>query len=78
MPPFPSVSASALQRILERSLGYYVHTQRGSHKKMRSSRGYPQLTFAFHAGAELPPGLVRKILTKDVGLTVETALQLLE
>lgn len=39
--------------------------------------GYPSLTFSFHDSATIPPGLVRKILIKDVGLTEEEALKLL-
>lgn len=66
-----------IMRLLEGELGYYVHDQRGSHKKLRSSQGYPQLIFAFHNGIEIPSGLVRKILTKDVGLSVEEAARLL-
>lgn len=77
MPAFPSMKASDLQRLLERELGYFVHAQRGSHKKMRSADGYPQLTFAFHDSVEIGPVLVRKILTRDVGLTVEAAAKLL-
>jgi len=38
---------------------------------------YPPLRLAFHKGADIPPGLVRSILTKGVGLTEENALQLL-
>jgi len=77
MPTFPSMRAADLQRLLEKEFGYYVHTQKGSHKKLRSDDGYQPLTFAFHDGVEIAPGLVRKILVKDVGLTVEAAAQVL-
>lgn len=35
------------------------------------------MTFAFHDSATIPPGLVRKILTKDIGLSEEEAMDLL-
>jgi len=35
---------------------------------------YPDLHLAFHDGQEIPPGLVRKILVRDVGLSVAEAL----
>lgn len=71
------MKAAKLQSLLEAKLGYSVKAQKGSHKKMASESGYPQLTFAFHGGAEIPPGLVRKILVKDVGLDADAAAQLL-
>lgn len=71
------MKAAALQGLLETELGYYVDSQRGSHKKMKSTAGHPPLTFAFHDGVEISKGLVRKILTKDVGLSLEAATQLL-
>jgi predicted RNA binding protein YcfA (HicA-like mRNA interferase family) len=77
MPTFPSMRAQDLQRLLEREFGYRVHAQKGSHKKLRSDRGFPNLTFAFHDGVEIAPGLVRTILTKEVGLSAEEAAELL-
>lgn len=67
VPTFPSMKAAELQRLLERDLGYVVHSQRGSHRKLKAD-GRPTLTFAFHDGQEIPPGLVRKVL-RDAGLT---------
>jgi predicted RNA binding protein YcfA (HicA-like mRNA interferase family) len=67
-----------LKRVLERRpLLYEVYRQTGSHVTMRSAAGYPDLHLAFHDRAELPPGLVRKILCTDVGLNQEDALALL-
>lgn len=72
VPTFPSMKAGDLQRVLERELGYYVHTQKGSHRKLRAD-GRPMLTFAFHDGQEIAPGLVRKIL-RDAGVSdIESA-----
>lgn len=70
------MKAAALQRILERELGYSVKSQRGSHKKMLSDSGYPLLIFSFHDGQEIPSQLVKKILIRDVGLSVEFAEEL--
>ncbi len=58
-------------------LCYVVVRQKGSHRRMESDRGYPPLTFAFHAGDSIPPGLVRKVLVKDVELSVDEAVALL-
>lgn len=51
--------------------------QNGSHRRLESSSGYPPLGFAWHDGVTIPRGLVRKVLVKDVGLSVEEALTLL-
>ena len=57
-------------------LSYEVVRQKGSHRRLRSPN-YPPLTFSFHDSATIPPGLVRKILTKDIGLSEEEARKLL-
>jgi predicted RNA binding protein YcfA (HicA-like mRNA interferase family) len=70
--------ARDLLRVLKREpLNYYVHTQEGSHRKLRSTAGYPELKHSFHEAVTLAPGLVRKIMVKDVGLTPEQAIGLL-
>lgn len=66
---YPSMKASDLFRIL-RGLGYAVDRGKGSHKRMKAE-GRPPLTFAFHDGQNVPPGLVKKILVKDIGLSEE-------
>jgi len=66
-----------LRAIMREPLKYYVHTQEGSHRKMKSAAGYPDLLFSFHDAQTLAPGLVRKVLVKDVGLTPEQAIGLL-
>jgi predicted RNA binding protein YcfA (HicA-like mRNA interferase family) len=66
------------RRLLERApLSYSVARQKGSHATWHSTAGYPVLHTAFHDKHQVAPGLIRKILTKDVGLTVEEALALL-
>lgn len=74
---FPSLKARKLLAVLRREpLSYTVTRQRGSHRTMESPR-YPRLLFSFHDGADIAPGLVRKILVGDVGLTQDEALELL-
>jgi len=78
MPPFPALKARQLRRVLEREpLAYSVSRQTGSHARLTSANGYPTLFWAFHDGQTIPGGLVRKILTKDVGLPPDEALALL-
>jgi len=75
---FPSMKARALRRVLgRRPLSYSSDRSAGSHEALTSDAGYPPLTFAFHDGDTIAPGLVRKILVKDVGLSVEEARRLL-
>ncbi|MBS1888937.1 MAG: type II toxin-antitoxin system HicA family toxin [Actinobacteria bacterium] len=63
MNPFPSMKARRLLAVLERQpLGYEVVRQSGSHRRMQSP-DHPPLIFAFHNGATIPAGLVRKILS---------------
>ena len=77
VPQFPSLKARELRRVLEREpLGYSVERQQGSHATLKSAR-YPELHLAFHDGQTLAPGLVKKILVKDVGITEDAALALI-
>lgn len=39
--------------------------------------GFPPLIYAFHDGIEVPPGVVKSILVKALGLTEDDALELL-
>lgn len=74
---FPSLKARDLLAVLRRKLGYEIDRQRGSHRWLISSLGYPPFSLAYHEGATFPPGAVKKILTKDVGLSEQEALDLL-
>ena len=77
MPSFPAMTWPQFKRVLERRpLAYRVTKQSGSHRKMESDN-YPTLWLAFHDRAELAPGLIRKIMVKDIGLSEDEALQLL-
>jgi predicted RNA binding protein YcfA (HicA-like mRNA interferase family) len=71
------MKAQALVAVLRRApLSYSVARQSGSHRKF-SSENYPPVTFSYHDGVTVPPGVVRKILVGTVGLSEEEALGLL-
>jgi predicted RNA binding protein YcfA (HicA-like mRNA interferase family) len=72
---FPSLKAKALLALLRRPpLSYEISRQKGSHRVLDAD-GYPRLGFSFHDGVSVPPGVVKKILVKDVGLSEEQALK---
>ena len=70
------MKARELYRLLEGCLDYQVIRQTGSHRTMKAP-GRRTLHLAFHESQSIPPGLVRKILVKDVGLSVDDAKALL-
>jgi predicted RNA binding protein YcfA (HicA-like mRNA interferase family) len=57
-------------------LNYRIVRQSGSHRRLEAD-DRPTLMFAFHDRTSIAPGLVRKILVNDVGLTDEEARALL-
>jgi len=63
--------------VLQRDLGYQIVRQRGSHRRLEAE-GRPSLTFAFHDGVSLSPGVVRDILVKQVGLSLDDALKVVK
>lgn len=74
---FPSLKARKLLAILCRQpLNYHEVRRSGSHRHLESP-DYPNLDFSWHDKQTLPGGLVRRILTKRVGLTDEEARKLL-
>jgi predicted RNA binding protein YcfA (HicA-like mRNA interferase family) len=77
MASFPSLKAKRLLKVLEAEpLGYRIVRQTGSHRVLEV-HGRPKITFAFHDKATIPPGLVRQILVRRVGLAEDEALRLL-
>jgi predicted RNA binding protein YcfA (HicA-like mRNA interferase family) len=75
---FPSLGAKKLMRILKKKpLKYRVVSQVGSHRKLQSMNGYPDIDFVYHDKDEVPPGLVRRMLCHRVGLTEEEAKDLI-
>jgi predicted RNA binding protein YcfA (HicA-like mRNA interferase family) len=71
--PFPSLKAQQILRVLI-ALGYEEVSRNGSHRKLACA-GRPRVTFAFHDGVSLAPGVVRDILVKQVGLDNDEALK---
>lgn len=74
--PFPSLGASKLLRKLER-LGYAVRkpTGSGSHVWLDCD-GRPSVRWAYHESrASLAPIEVKRVLCRDVGLSVDEALE---
>lgn len=77
-PGFAAMKARRMRSLLERELGYTAKPGTGgSHRKLEAE-GRPTLIFAFHDGAEVGPALVRSILVKQVGLTLEEAKQVVK
>lgn len=75
---FPALKPAQLLALLQREpLGYEIVRQRGSHRKLRSRNGHPDIGFSFHGPITLPGGLVRKILVGDVGLSEDEARRLI-
>ena len=78
MGDFPSMKWPKFRRVLTRKpLEYHLDHQSGSHGKYVSDAGYPELRLAFHDHDELPGGLIKRILTKTVGLSEKQARDLL-
>ena len=70
---FPSLKAQQLLRVLQRKpLGYRIVAQSGSHRKLESD-GWPDINFAWHDKATVPPGAVRRLLVTKIGMTEEEA-----
>lgn len=73
MADFPSLKAKQLLRILMRKpLSYRVVAQTGSHRKLEAA-GRPNVNFAWHDGATVPPSKVKKLLVTKIGLSEEEA-----
>lgn len=69
------MKARRLRSLLERRLGYVVVSGRskgGSHRRLEAP-GRPGLWFAFHDGDEVGPAMIRTILVRQVGLTLDEA-----
>jgi predicted RNA binding protein YcfA (HicA-like mRNA interferase family) len=74
---YPSLKPAQLLRLL-REIGFEIEPgSRGGGSHLWVTNGEVRLRWAFHKGATIPPGLVRKILTKDIGLTDDEVKQLL-
>jgi predicted RNA binding protein YcfA (HicA-like mRNA interferase family) len=71
------MKAQEFERILKRAPLYYnLARQSGSHRRFEAP-DRPPFTFSYHKGATIPPGVVRKILLKDIGLSEDEAMRIL-
>lgn len=72
-PGFSAMKARRLRSLLARQLGYQAEAGKGgSHRKLHAP-GRPTITFAFHDGDEVGAAMIRSILMRDVGLTLDEA-----
>jgi hypothetical protein len=73
VPGFASMGARKMRRLLERELGYreQLGSSRsgGSHVTLVSD-GRPPIVWAYHDTRELSPLEVRRVLVRQVGLTL--------
>ena len=60
------MNADEVERIL-RKYGFELISQKGSHRKWRSSQQDAQVIVPYHRGKDLPTGTLRNIMSKDSG-----------
>lgn len=65
----PVVSARTLMRVL-RKLGFVQTRSRGSHRRFEHPDGR-KTTVPVHKGRDIPRGLLRQIVTIDLGMDME-------
>lgn len=75
MSPTPVTSARALMRALRR-LGFVQTRSRGSHRRFEHPDGR-KTTVPVHKGRTIPRGLLRQIVTIDVGMDMDEFAKLL-
>ena len=75
MTSVPVIPARELLRVL-RKLGFEEVRTRGSHHRFVHPDGR-KTTVPVHAGRDIPRGLLRKIVTVDLGITMEEFTSLL-
>ena len=71
----PAVSARTLMKAL-RSLGFVQTRSRGSHRRFAHPDGR-KTTVPVHKGRTIPRGLLRQIVTLDVGMDMDEFIKLL-
>jgi predicted RNA binding protein YcfA (HicA-like mRNA interferase family) len=69
LPPLPVLSGKELAAILMKFGFIHIHT-RGSHFIFKHSDGR-KTTIPVHSNEEIGPGLLNKIIKKDLGITRE-------
>ena len=75
MTAVPVIPARELLRAL-RTLGFQEVRSHGSHHRFAHPDGR-KTTVPVHAGRDLPRGLLRKVVTQDIGMTMEEFVALL-
>lgn len=71
----PSINARTLLRVLGK-LGFVQIRSRGSHRRLAHPDGR-KTTVPVHRGRDIPRGLLRQIVTIDVGLSIDDFVKLL-
>lgn len=71
----PVVTARQLMRVL-RKFGFVQTRSRGSHRRFEHPDGR-KTTVPVHRGRDIPRGLLRQIVTIDVGITIDEFIALL-
>lgn len=71
----PVVTARQLIRVLRR-LGFVQTRSRGSHRRFEHPDGR-KTTVPVHRGRDIPRGLLRQIVTIDIGITMDEFVVLL-
>ncbi|MBN2754760.1 MAG: type II toxin-antitoxin system HicA family toxin [Candidatus Goldbacteria bacterium] len=74
MDKLPVISGKDLIKLLNK-LGFTVTRQKGSHARLKHHDGRVT-TVPIHRGADLPKGLLRKIIREDIKLTLEEFIEL--
>lgn len=71
----PSINARTLLRALHK-LGFVQIRSRGSHRRLVHPDGR-KTTVPVHRGRDIPRGLLRQIVTIDVGISMDEFVKLL-
>lgn len=71
----PSINARTLMKTLRR-LGFVQTRSRGSHRRFEHPDGR-KTTVPVHRGRDIPRGLLRQIVTLDVGMSLDDFVALL-
>ncbi len=71
----PIISARALMKLLQR-LGFVEVRSKGSHRRFAHPDGR-KTTVPVHKGRDLPRGLLRQIVTIDIGMEMDQFVRLL-
>ena len=73
---YPALKARRVLQLLGR-VGYTQQRRRGSHRIL-TAPGREQIVFAFHDNQDVPPRVLRLMLTREAGLTDPEIAELLK